>query len=163
MPVDSVPAIRLGDDRFVTCQSCGCSLAEHYARPSGDACSCQGCTAFVATTLYTGPQRHGDPRFYQLLEECAQTHSGKSFDYTPADDPLANFKRSEKLGVPAWKGCMVRMGDKFGRLEQLANGKAPKNESLRDTLMDLAVYSLLCVLLLEDSPQPIVKPSADRP
>lgn len=95
--------------------------------------------------------RHGDPRFYQLLEEIADLHSRKSHDYTPADDPLANFKRSERIGIPAWKGTLVRMGDKWGRIEQLASGKEPKNESLRDTLIDMAVYSLLNVILLDES------------
>lgn len=95
--------------------------------------------------------RHGDPRFYALLEEIGELHSRKSYDYTPEGDPLANFKRSEKLGVPAWKSCLIRMGDKQGRIEQLANGKDPQNESLRDSLIDNAVYSLLCVLLLEDA------------
>jgi len=95
--------------------------------------------------------RPGDPRFYKLLDEIAELHAAKSHDYTPADDPLANFKRSERLGVPAWKGALVRMGDKWGRIEQLASGKMPKNESLRDTLIDLAIYALLDVILLEDA------------
>lgn len=95
--------------------------------------------------------RHGDPRFYDLLNEIASLHSSKSHDYTPDGDPLANFHRSERFGVPAWKGALVRIGDKLGRLEQLASGKDPKNESLRDTLVDTAVYALLCVLLLEDA------------
>lgn len=102
--------------------------------------------------IYAQPKRHGDPRFYALLEEIAALHSGKSHDYTPAGDPLANFKRAERFGVPAWKGALIRMGDKFGRLEQLGgNGKTPANESMRDTLIDLAVYALLCVLLLDDA------------
>lgn len=95
--------------------------------------------------------RHGDPRFYGLLNEIAALHSGKSFDYTPAGDPLANFHRAERFGVPAWKGALVRIGDKMGRLEQLASGKEPANESMRDTLVDTAVYALLTVLLLEDA------------
>lgn len=104
-------------------------------------------------TVWTLPetQRHGDPRFYKLLDELADLHSRKSHDYTPEGDPLQNFKRAEKFGVQPWKGCLVRMGDKFGRLEQLASGKTAQNESLRDTLVDLAVYSLLCVLLLDES------------
>lgn len=98
----------------------------------------------------TPEKQHGDPRFYRLLNEISVLHSAKSHDYTPAGDPLANFHRAERFGVPAWKGTLVRMGDKWGRLEQLASGKDPANESLRDTLVDMAVYSLLCVLLLED-------------
>jgi hypothetical protein len=95
--------------------------------------------------------RHGDPRFYELLNEIAELHSKKSFDYTPAGNPLANFHRSERWGVPAWKGALVRIGDKLGRLEQLASGKEPANESMRDTLVDTAVYALLTVLLLQDA------------
>jgi hypothetical protein len=95
-------------------------------------------------------ERHGDPRFYDLLEEIAELHSRKSHDYTPAGDPLANFKRSERFGVPAWKSALVRMGDKWARIEQLSVGKAAQNESLRDSLVDNAVYSLLAVLLVED-------------
>jgi hypothetical protein len=95
--------------------------------------------------------RHGDPRFYTLLNEIAALHSRKSYDYTPAGDPLANFHRAERFGVPAWKGALVRIGDKLGRLEQLASGKEPANESMRDTLVDTAVYALLTVLLLEDA------------
>lgn len=106
---------------------------------------------FVTGLSHVKPSRHGDPRFYALLEEIGELHSRKSYDYTPEGDPLANFKRSEKLGVPAWKSCLIRMGDKQGRIEQLANGKDPQNESLRDSLIDNAVYSLLCILLLEDA------------
>lgn len=95
--------------------------------------------------------RHGDPRFYMLLNEIAALHSRKSYDYTPAGNPLANFHRSERFGVPAWKGALVRIGDKMGRLEQLSSGKEPENESMRDTLVDTAVYALLTVLLLEDA------------
>ena len=108
----------------------------------------------VSTSVFAGgysqARQHGDQRFYALLNEIAELHSRKSYDYAPEDDPLANFKRSEKLGVPAWKSCLIRMGDKQGRIEQLANGKDPQNESLRDSLIDNAVYSLLAVLLLED-------------
>lgn len=104
------------------------------------------------------PERHGDARFYKLLDEIAALHSSKSHDYTPADDPLANFHRSERLGIPAWKGTLVRMGDKWGRIEQLAAGKTPKNESLRDTLIDLAVYALLDVVLLDEATKGAAKP-----
>jgi hypothetical protein len=94
--------------------------------------------------------RHGDPRFYQLLEEIADLHSRKNHDYAKTDDPLSNFKKAASLGIEPWRGVLVRMSDKFARLEQLAGGKEPKNESLRDTLIDLAVYSLLCIVVRED-------------
>ncbi len=95
-------------------------------------------------------ERHGDPRFYALLEEIAALHSRKNHDYAPSEEPLANFRMAEKLGVPPWKGVLVRMSDKWSRIQQLSNGKSPKNESLRDSLIDLAVYALIDVLLIEE-------------
>lgn len=96
-------------------------------------------------------ERHGDPRFYRLLDEIAELHSRKNHDYARSDAPLSNFHKAEALGVEAWRGVLVRMSDKWSRLEQLAGGKTPKNESMRDTLIDLAVYALIDVLLLEDA------------
>jgi hypothetical protein len=96
-------------------------------------------------------KRHGDPRFYQLLEEIAELHSRKNHDYSKTDEPLSNFHRSTNFGIEPWKGILVRMSDKWSRIEELSKGKEPKNESLRDSLIDNAVYSLLCVLLLEDA------------
>lgn len=95
--------------------------------------------------------RHGDPRFYALLEEIAELHSRKNHDYAKTEEPLSNFKRAEAFGIEPWKGILVRMSDKWSRIEELSKGKTPKNESLRDSLVDNAVYSLLAVLLLEDS------------
>lgn len=94
--------------------------------------------------------RHGDPRFYDLLEEIAELHSRKNHDYAKTTEPLSNFNRSASLGVEPWRGVLVRMSDKWSRIEQLAGGKVAKNESLRDSLVDLAVYALIDILLLED-------------
>lgn len=97
----------------------------------------------------SGAARHGHPRFYQLLEELADLHSRKNHDYARADDPLSNFRQCEAFGVPAWLGVLVRMSDKWSRIQQLAGGKMAQNESLQDSLRDLAVYSLLALVLTE--------------
>lgn len=99
-------------------------------------------------------ERHGDPRFYALLEEIATLHSRKNHDYAKSDEPLSNFNRSRALGVEPWRGVLIRMSDKWSRIEQLSGGKVAKNESLRDSLIDLAVYALIDVLLLEDEANP---------
>lgn len=101
--------------------------------------------------LVATSERHGDPRFYQLLEEIAELHSRKNHDYAKDGEPLSNFHRSEAFGIAPWRGILVRMSDKWSRIEELSKGKTAKNESLRDSLIDNAVYSLLCVLLLEDA------------
>jgi hypothetical protein len=94
-----------------------------------------------------------NPRFDALLAEIKQIHDGKSHDYAHTADPLANLRKCQAFGIDPWLGVLVRLTDKWGRLEQLANGKTPKNESLRDTLIDNAVYSLLAVILLDEVAQ----------
>ena len=91
-----------------------------------------------------------NPAFHALLKEIGDIHDDKSHDYSQDGDPLSNLRRCEAFGVPAWKGVLVRLSDKWSRLEQLAGGKQPKNESIRDSLIDSAVYSLLAVLLLDE-------------
>jgi hypothetical protein len=100
-----------------------------------------------------------NPAFNQLIEEIKALHESKNHDYASDVDPLSNLRRSEALGVPAWKGVLVRLTDKWSRIEQLASGKAPKHESLRDSLIDNAVYSLLAVIILDESkPKPDLQP-----
>lgn len=92
-----------------------------------------------------------NPAFLALLDEIKELHDKKNHDYAADADPLSNLRRCEALGVPAFKGVLVRLTDKWSRIEQLSNGKAPKNESLRDSLIDNAVYSLLAVVLLDEA------------
>jgi hypothetical protein len=90
-----------------------------------------------------------NPAFVRLLDEIRAIHDSKSHDYADAD-PLSNLRMCESFGVPAFHGVMVRLSDKWSRLVQLVGGKTPKHESLRDTLIDQAVYSLLAVILLDE-------------
>lgn len=92
-----------------------------------------------------------NPAFHALLEEIGALHDAKNNDYAQDVDPLSNFRRAKAFGLTPLQGVLVRMSDKWSRIEQLAAGKVPKNESLRDSLIDNAVYSLLAVLLLEES------------
>jgi hypothetical protein len=90
-----------------------------------------------------------NPAFIALLDEIRAIHDSKSHDYANTD-PLSNLRMCETFGVPAFKGVLVRLSDKWSRITQLAGGKTPKHESLRDTLIDNAVYSLLAVVLLDE-------------
>ncbi len=98
---------------------------------------------------------HGHPKFYELLSEMAELHSNKNHDYTDGSDPFLNFRLCEQLSIPAWKGVLVRLGDKFSRITNFAkreNLKVP-SESFRDTLLDNAVYSLIALILFEEAQQ----------
>jgi hypothetical protein len=95
---------------------------------------------------------YGHPDFYKLIEELKEIHSSKNHDYAGEGDPFRNFKLSENLGIPAWKGCLIRISDKFSRLCSFANKEEfkVKDESVEDTLKDLAVYSLICLILYKE-------------
>ncbi len=95
---------------------------------------------------------HGHPRFYELLQQMADLHSRKNHDYA-GDDPLSNLRASEEIDIPAWKGILIRLMDKWGRLKTFAKTGSfeVKDESVNDTLMDNAVYSLLCIIVLEEA------------
>lgn len=90
-----------------------------------------------------------NPKFYALLDKIKALHDKKNNDYATGQDPFSNFRECEKLGIPAWKGCLVRMGDKWARINNLV-GKQANNEPIEDSLLDLAVYSTICLLLREE-------------
>jgi hypothetical protein len=92
---------------------------------------------------------YGHKDFYKLLDKMRDIHSAKNHDYAGVDDPLRNFRISENMGIPAWKAVLVRISDKFSRLCSFAkqNELKVKDENVEDTLIDMAVYSLICVIL----------------
>ena len=91
-------------------------------------------------------------KFYKLLEEMKATHDAKRHDYASTEDVFANFRTCEMAGIPAWKGCCVRIGDKFSRIMGFAKKEKlkVKDESIRDTLVDMANYALIALILYEE-------------
>lgn len=88
--------------------------------------------------------------FYDLCDAMKEMHRKKSSDYgcPSGTDPLANIRNGAKfVGIPAWKGAMVRLSDKVTRLATFNATGRLENESLEDNLFDLAAYSLLALLL----------------
>ena len=92
-------------------------------------------------------------RFHDLLKTIAELHDKKQHDYGADEDIFANFRLSELSGVPAWQGSVIRMGDKYSRISNfIKKGEFKfKEESIKDTLMDMAVYSLITMILFEEA------------
>lgn len=74
-------------------------------------------------------------------------HDQKQKDYGHDHDPFANVRASEDFGIPGWIGCMTRANDKMKRIQKFAQGEELLNESVEDSLMDLAVYALIGLVL----------------
>ena len=97
-------------------------------------------------------KQYGHPRFYETLKAMADLHSRKNHDYAGTSDPLKNLRACERLELSPFLGVMVRLQDKWSRLEEFVkSGKLMvKGESVKDTLMDNAVYSILAIILYEE-------------
>jgi IS4 transposase len=75
-----------------------------------------------------------------------QLTSKKNHDYAKEEEALANFKEFGAVGV------LVRISDKFKRLKNKMWDKQDYivDENLRDTQMDLAVYSVIMMIVTEE-------------
>lgn len=100
--------------------------------------------------LESNPPRRGDDRFHRHLRQLGILHDRKQRDYGRATDPFANVRASVDWGVPAWIGTMIRATDKLRRLQTFAQTGTLANEGVKDSLQDLAVYSLIALVLMEE-------------
>ena len=81
-------------------------------------------------------------RHKELLEELNGLYTRKNQDYGNSFD--------ESLDEDGLLVLKIRLGDKFKRFSQLINNEQMVNdESMRDTLIDLANYSLMGVLWMD--------------
>lgn len=89
--------------------------------------------------------------YHETLNKLAEIHISKDHDYA-GEDYLSNLKGSERLGIPAWKGTLIRIEDKIARLENFAKTEnLLVDESVEDTLMDLANYAILALILYKNN------------
>ena len=74
--------------------------------------------------------------FQENLEQMSSLYSKKNKDYGNSFDATLN-----EFGIVAG---VIRMNDKMGRLKRLIHNKAEvKDESIADTLIDLANYAIM--------------------
>ena len=119
---------------------CGHTRAAHH-NTDCDHCACGE---------YKLPKIELDPldKFDFLLVELRELHNRKKSDYSNPKDRFSNFRiAGEYAGIPTEKTFEVLLGVKQARLIELNQpGREIKNESIEDTLMDRAVYSILALL-----------------
>lgn len=83
-----------------------------------------------------------EEQVYFLTDGAAAVLIRKHKDYGPKNISLSP-------GGPL-NGLRVRMWDKLARINNLIeSGAAPENESLRDSFLDLANYSLIACMVLD--------------
>jgi hypothetical protein len=79
----------------------------------------------------------------KTFEEAKAVLLKKQLDYGPKNI-------SQSPGGPI-NGLRVRMHDKVARINHLVDSnKGPANESLRDSFLDLANYSIIALMVLDE-------------
>jgi len=88
-----------------------------------------------------------NPIFEQITAKMNAIHDKKNHDYADDDNPYSNFEFAayiaNQFNHPTDKVYATLLGIKLARLAQLKNGKAPNNESVEDTHLDLSTYSVI--------------------
>lgn len=104
-------------------------------------------------------KQYGHPKFYKILNELAELHSLKNYQYATTDNPLGNFYRASSLASKLFKDeinkplamALVYMSKQIdGVYEIVGEGKKGTVDSLNDKLKDIAIYSILCIILNEE-------------
>ena len=102
--------------------------------------------------------------FDDALDELEMLHDAKNHDYATAENPYKNLEGVERIGIEAWRGIVIRLMDKFERVEQYCtNGElAIKSEGMEDTFKDIAVYSTLAMILFRKEQKQVESYDVDR-
>ena len=98
-------------------------------------------------------------QFAEITEQMKSIMFAKGNDYAN-DDRLSNFKLAGNIsGLSPELNCLSLIATKVARLGVLLNNdKTPNNESVNDSLLDLANYTVLLTMLLKDKEsKPIFK------
>jgi hypothetical protein len=90
--------------------------------------------------------------FDNFTRKMKNTLISKGNDYAGNKDRLANFNRAGAItGTSPEINCLSLIATKVARLGVLLNSEArPENEAVRDSVLDLANYSVLLDAILLD-------------
>ena len=92
-----------------------------------------------------------EKHFEEMISQMRDILLKKGADYSNADK-LSNFKLAGSIsGLNAELNCLSLISTKVARLGVLLNSKSkPNNESIQDSVLDLANYSVLLSMILSE-------------
>lgn len=104
-------------------------------------------------------KKYGHPKFYELLEQEADLHSCKNYDYATGGNPLGNFYRvaqilalypNLKLSEPSVYAIVQLLKQLDAALWMQSNGHKAMVEGIDKRWQDVAVYAKLIQILLTE-------------
>lgn len=145
-----------------TCLLCTHEIIWHYQEPglvgsrvTADLWPCSecGCSIFSPdrnTRILVGHYHlEPDDEYLKILEEMREMHRKKAADYG-GNTGTDNLRASAEFGIAPWLGAVLRMNDKVTRIKSLTKNGRLENESLEDSLMDIAAYAILSLVLYRE-------------
>lgn len=93
--------------------------------------------------------------FDHIIIGMEDLHRRKNAGYVGSSlDPWANFRKCTKFGISVSDGIITRMCDKYSRYTALTENPAHDmvNESINDTLIDLAAYAIILTCIMDEKP-----------
>lgn len=93
---------------------------------------------FIEGSQLEPKSKDTNPLFNTLVGQIVETHTKKNHDYGNS------FTKSmDEFGMPA---AAIRLSDKLNRFKSLIKSEAQvKDESIEDTLLDMATYAIMTV------------------
>lgn len=89
----------------------------------------------------------------ETFDLCLATAKKKNADYA-GDDAFKNFRGSTFVGVDPARAILVRMMDKMSRVSNLLEKEAQvADESIGDTLLDIANYAVILKSYIKNNPK----------
>ncbi len=92
---------------------------------------------------------NSNDRFTVILKLIQETHDKKQKDYGTDEDPFANITAAKELDIEPWVACVLRMNDKMMRLKAFIKKGELANESVEDSLLDMAVYAIIALTVYD--------------
>jgi hypothetical protein len=108
--------------------------------------------------------RPGSREFLAVLDEIKKLHLAKTLDYGMDEDALSNIRSSaDVVNMPAWSGCILRISDKMHRLRAFFRRGRVEFDGIEDTLLDIACYSVIALVLYRECCQTRSESESARP
>lgn len=101
----------------------------------------------------------GNPKFYEILDQIKMLYAQKNAQYAITGDTERNFKDGAYLLKKFFKDIdnkelayLISLVSKqyLGVIEIVAENKKGTIESLKDKFQDIAIYSIIAMILCED-------------
>ena len=111
---------------------------------------------FYDQTILQLKEKFTNETALDILDNMQSVYEAKDNDYSATGLPMGNLRKCEDAGIDAWRGCLVRIGDKMSRLENFLKEKEYLviSEKAEDTVIDLANYAILMSSLIEEIKPP---------